>query len=110
MAVTLLFASCSKDAAEVLPGTWDTSDGGTITFNSDNTGTTSGSEFFEVDFGNGPIEDFLWELNGDNLNMDFADSTGGTASMEFPVDVKKKNKVVVGVNAGFINISVTLTR
>ena len=110
IAITVLMTACSKDAAEVLPGTWDTSDGGTITFDNDNTGTTSGSEFFEIDLGNGPIEDFLWELNGDNLTMNFDDNAGGTAELEFPVDVKKKNKVEVGVNAGFIDISVTLTR
>lgn len=74
LAGIMFFASCSKDAGEVLPGTWDTSDGGTITFNSDNTGTTRDSEFFEMDLGNGPIEDFMWELNGDNLNMEFVDS------------------------------------
>lgn len=107
--IALAFASCSKDVAEVLPGNWDTSDGGTITFNNDNTGTTSGSDFFEQDFGSGPVEDFTWSLSGDNLTMDFVEGSN-SASMEMPVEVKRKNKVVVGFKQGIFDLSVTLTK
>lgn len=114
IAVVMFASSCKKEdlptAAEALPATWNTSDGGTITFNSNYTGTTSGSEFFEVDLGNGPIEDFTWSLSSDdNLTMEFEDGSS-SASLEFPVEVKAKDEVFVGVDAGFINISVTLTK
>lgn len=114
IAVVMFASSCKKEdlptAAEALPATWNTSDGGTITFNANFTGTTSGSEFFEVDLGNGPVEEFTWSLDADdNLELVYVDGSSN-ASLEFPVEVKAKDELFVGVDAGFINISVTLTK
>ena len=119
-------SSCTKDASENLPGTWNTSDGGTITFNEDGTGITMDSEFFNWDCGTittngntevlGPVEEFTWMItsDGDNLYMEFDDQTSFSVpcsgSMEFPVEVKSKNKATVGVNSFGIDISVELTR
>lgn len=121
-----LLSSCSKDAAENLPGTWSTSDGGTITFNEDGSGITMDSEFFNWDCGTitingvsehiGPVQEFEWMITegGDNLFMAFSDTSSYSidceGSMEFPVKVKSKNKAMVGVDALGINISVDLTR
>ncbi len=109
LTVAALFTSCSKDADEVLPGTWDTSDGGTVTFNDDGTGSTMGSEFFSVDFDDNDLDTFTWSLSGDNLTWEYSDSTS-SFSAEFPVDVKNDDKVEVGASVLGLGIKVTLTR
>ncbi len=121
-----LMSSCSKDAEASLPGTWNTDDGGTITFNEDGTGITMDSEFFLWDCGTittngnaeylGPVEEFTWMItaDGENLFMEFDDQTsfsipcGGT--MEFPVKVKNKKSATVGVNALGFGVQVELTK
>lgn len=126
LATAFVVTSCTKDAEENLPGTWNTSDGGTITFNEDGSGTTMGSDFFLWDCGTltingvseyfGPVTEFNWMITsgGDNLFMEFNDTTSFSqpcgGSMEFPVKVKNKNKATVGVDALGIDISVELTR
>lgn len=121
-----VMSSCSKDAEGSLPGTWNTSDGGTITFNEDGTGTTMDSDFFLWDCGTittngvseylGPVEEFTWMITGDgeNLTMEFDDQTSFSipcgGSMEFPVDVKSDKKATVGVDAFGFGIVVELTR
>ncbi len=117
-------SSCKKDAFETAPGTWTTSDGGTITLNADGTGATMDSPFFEFDCGTlngnriGPIPSFTWEIvnNGtnDNLLMNFSDSTSFTTpcsgSMEFPVKFTSKNKGTVGANTLGLTEQIELTR
>jgi len=121
--VAITFSACKKDATETIVGSWNTDDGGSITFNADGTGTTQDSEFFEFDCGTlngnriGPIPSFSWEVrnNGtnDNLFMAFEDSTSFVSpcsgNMEFPVKFTSKNKGQVG-NDILIDISVDLTR
>lgn len=121
--VVIVFASCKKDPTDTIVGSWNTDDGGTITFNADGTGTTSGSEFFEFDCGTlngnriGPIPAFSYEIrnNGtnDNLFMAFEDSTSFVSpcagNMEFPVSFSTKNKGKVGTDI-LIDIAVELTR
>jgi hypothetical protein len=121
--VAITLSSCKKDPNETIIGSWDTSDGGTITFNANGTGTTQDSEFFEFDCGTlngnriGPIPSFSWEItdNGtnENLFMAFEDSTSFVSpcsgNMEFPVTFSSKNKGKVGTDV-LIDISVDLTR
>ena len=112
IALSLVLFSCEKETFDILIGSWDTSDGGEISFVADGTGTTTGSEFFEFDFGSGPIENFEWSLRDTAdfslLNMTFDDNAGGTAEFELPVDVIKKNEVYLGVEE--FDLNVTLTR
>lgn len=118
----LFLISCTKDAEENLPGTWSTSDGGTITFNEDGTGTTMNSSFFEFDCGNlngnylGPITAFEWMItsDGDNLFIAYDDQTSFAApcsgTMEAPIKMKSKNKAIVGTSIGGFGYEVELTR
>lgn len=111
----LVLSSCSKDPAEILPGSWDTSDGGEITFNADGTGNVSGSDFFLIDYGNGPIENFTWssaeaDVTADGtLFMDFVDSLG-TATLEYPLTFRGKNEVQIGIDFVFNIDLLTLSR
>ncbi|MCB0644805.1 MAG: hypothetical protein KDC44_24335 [Phaeodactylibacter sp.] len=116
-----VLTSCNKDCDEdnpeaVLPGTWDVDEGGTITFNSDGTGTSNGSDFFTLDFFGDPLTDFTWSivavdaLNDSNLLMEFESEDGtSSGSMEFPVNVKNCDRVLVGVDI-LIDLQVELTR
>jgi len=117
-------SSCSVDPAETLPGTWSTSDGGTITFDGDGSGTTTGSEYFEFDCGTlngtrlGPVTNFTWSITeggsaSDNLHLEFSDPVAYpncAGSIEFPIDFNGKNKATVGIIVFGIGEEVELTR
>lgn len=120
---TLVVTSCTKDAEENLPGTWNTSDGGTVTFNTDGTAFTVGSDFFTFDCGTlngvflGPYTDFEWMIteDGNNLFMAFesdsTNTTGGcSGSTEQPIKVKSKNKAIVGKVVFGLGTEIELTR
>jgi hypothetical protein len=104
--LSFVLFSCEQEAIDVIVGTWDTSDGGTISFVADGTGTTSGSDFF--DFG---VDDFSWSLRDSAeftlLNMTFED-TIFSGSLETPIEVVNKNEIYVGVEE--FDLNVTLTR
>lgn len=128
LTIVLLMSSCTKDPETGLVGTWDTSDGGIITFKSDGTGTTADSEFFNWDCGTltingvsetlGPVTEFEWQINtndsNDNLFMAFDDQTSFSSpcsgSMEFPVTVKSAKKAKVGATILGFGIEVELTK
>ncbi len=122
--IAITFTACKKDAFETAPGTWNTSDGGTLTLNSDGTGATANSPFFAFDCGEingtliGPIVSFTWEItnNGtnDNINLSFSDSTSFSTpcagTMEFPIKFNSKNKGTVGANTLGLTEQIELTR
>jgi hypothetical protein len=113
------FISCGGEAVEVLPGVWDTEDGGTVTFGSDGTGSTDGSDFFTTDCGTlngvqlGPYTEFTWTLSdsdGDEtLNLEYI-SNDCTVSASWPIKVKSKKKIKVGVNAIVADLSMEITK
>ncbi len=117
-----LFAltSCKKEPIEVLPGTWSTSDGGTITFSSEGTGTVTGSDFFTPLFLSSTTEvasNFNWELVDSeavvdtNIDLEYFDIDGISLGVsQWPVRVKNKNKVVIGFDALIISNQVELTK
>lgn len=124
----ILMSSCTKDPETGLIGTWSTSDGGTITFNSDGTGTTADSDFFLWDCGTltingqseyfGPVTAFEWQINtndsNDNLFMSFDDQTSFSqpcsGTMEFPVTVQSAKKAKVGATVLGFGLEVELTK
>ncbi len=122
--IIITITSCKKDAFETAPGIWNTSDGGTLTLNSDGTGASMNSDFFAFDCGElngtliGPILTFNWEItnNGtnDNINLTFSDSTSFSypcaGSMEFPIKFTSKNKGTVGANTLGLTEQIELTR
>lgn len=121
--MVFMFTACSVDPTETLPGTWSTSDGGTITFNGDGSGITTGSDYFEFDCGSlngvriGPITKFTWEVNNngsnDNLRLEYADPVGYpncAGSSEFPIEFSGENKATVGVSVLGLGSQVDLTR
>lgn len=125
LTVLFMFSSCSIDPAETLPGTWSTSDGGTITFNGDGSGITTGSDYFEFDCGSlngvqiGPINTFTWEITSSgntgnsNVRLEYSDPVGFpncAGSGEYPIDFSGKNKVTVGVVVFGIGNQIELTR
>ena len=113
------FVSCGGEAVEILPGIWDTEDGGTVTFGSDGTGSTDGSAFFTTDCGTlngtllGPYTEFTWSLSesdGDEtLNLEYITSDC-TVSAGWPIKVKTKRKIKVGVNAIVADLSMIITK
>lgn len=114
---TIFLFSCEKTTFDTLIGEWDTSDGGKINFVADGTGTATGSDFFEVDFGNGPITDFTWQLSEtvdstgadiELLSMDFVSDSANFVSFELPLEKRSKNEVYVGIEE--FDLNVTLTR
>lgn len=121
--LTITFASCSVDPTETLPGSWSTSDGGTITFNGDGSGIVTGSDYFEFDCGTlngvqlGPITKFTWEItnsgSNDNLRLEYSDPVAYpncSGSTEFPIEFSGKNKATVGIVVFGIGEQVDLTR
>lgn len=124
---TVLFCltSCSKDEVDSLLGSWNTSDGGTVTFRAGGTGTTAGSNFFNFDCGTlivngvnvsgGQVHEFTWTEQQERLRLEFVAENsefGCNGSMEFPIEYKGGDKIKVGdVDPIFgFGIEVELTR
>ncbi|MCB0846844.1 MAG: hypothetical protein KDE26_26525 [Bacteroidetes bacterium] len=105
--LSLVLFSCEKETFDILIGEWNTSDGGKITFVADNTGSTTGSDFFDF----GTSDDFTWSLRDSAeltlLTITFMDSNF-TGSLETPIEVIKKNEIYVGIEQ--FDLNVTLTR
>ena len=113
----LVLSSCSRDPLEILPGSWDTSDGGVITFNADGSGTVTDSEYFlYTGFSGDAITDFTWSTSDQdvvadaNLIMEFDDEQGFEFSIENPINFNGKNEVTIGVDVILSIDLLTLTR
>lgn len=120
-----LLSSCNKDPIEVLPGTWTIENGGTITFNSDGTGVTEGSDEFNFDCGTlngvmyGPYPEFTWEVVQDNedvLKAYFShEETGSSgvncsATYSYSMKIKSKNKIQLGEKNVLVDLSFIITK
>ena len=113
----LVLSSCTRDPLEILPGTWDTSDGGVITFSADGTGTVTDSDYFlYTGFSGEAISDFTWSTTDQdvvadaNLIMEFDDEQGFEFSIENPINFNGKNEVTLGVDVILSIDLLTLTR
>ncbi len=100
-AALLTLTSCSKeDEFTSMVGTWETSDGGEVTFRADGTGTNNGCDYFQSDVSN-EFEYYMIEmeegqqLNEYTLQLEYQ-KENTHQYMTFPLNVKSDKKVKVG--------------
>lgn len=114
-----LITSCSKDRETGFVGTWNTSDGGTLTFNSDGTGLSNNCPYFGCSIGSGSTFAFKWNITSDDqievITHSGPDFTYGECQTLTTVcKVISKKKATIGTEAGGLlsgfGLKITLTK